>query len=483
MFAISSLFQRIMNISPVQRQSLISFFWQISFTGIGFLSTIYFAHAVGAAVLGSYFLFLAYNGIFSLVTDGGFGSAAVKRISEGEHSDAYFSAYFTLRFVFTTVVLISLFFFRPYFVDLDSAGMFVWLLLSLLVSMIAGPISSGVAGMGKMGVRSTCAAIGNISTIAIQVISIYFGYEAAGLAGGAVAGIFVASLIEFRFFDLHLTNFKWDHVKSLSVFSFWLFLTSSGAIVFSQADTIMIGYFMENTDVGIYRVALQFTTVATFATYALRNTLWPRVSRWGKKGYIGLVEESLSRAISYSLILAVPVLVGGFLLGDRLLYFFYGAEFATGYIVLTILLSVQLVNVFQYFFTMYLDALDMPKESFKVTAIGIAANVVLNFVLIPIIGINGAAIATLVTMTLNALLAKRILSDIVSIRLEKNSLFTIIKASVLMGSFVGVYRILVPLSNLWLTLVAVVIGGIVYVISILTMDEKIRDELKNILLK
>jgi len=477
---LTSIFVRMMNISPVQRQSIISLFWQIVFTAIGFVSTMYFAHTVGAAILGAYFLFLAYNGIFSMVTDGGFGGAAVKRISEGEESDAYFSAYFILRVAFTIMVVLALLVFRNYFVDLNTSGMFVWLLLALLISLIEGPIASGVAGTGKMGIRTTCAGIGNISRIILQVLAIYLGYEAAGLAGGMVAGTLVAAVIEFRFFDLHFARFKWHHIKSLSVFSFWLFLTSGGVLVFSHADTIMIGYFMETADVGVYRIALQFTMVATFTTYALRTTLWPKVSRWGKSGEIWLVEESLARAISYSLILAVPVLTGGVLLGDRLLYFFYGAEFAKGYLALMILLAVQVVNVFQYFFTMYLDALDYPKESFKVTAVGVVANIVLNMILIPIMGISGAAIATLATMTLNAVLARRALSRLMTIRLERRSLLNIMTASVVMGMLVGGYRVLVPLSNVWVTLLAVGGGGAVYGVLVLKLDRKICDELRGI---
>ncbi|MDW7776910.1 MAG: flippase [Methanosarcinales archaeon] len=464
----------------MQRQSIISLFWQIAFTAIGFLSTMYFAHTVGAAIFGAYFLFLAYDGIFSMVTNGGFGGAAVKRISEGEESDAYFSAYFVLRVAFTIIVVLALLVFRNYFVDLNTSGMFVWLLLSLLVSVFAGSISAGVGGTGKMGIRTTCAGIGNISRIILQVLAIYLGYEASGLAGGMVAGTLVAAIIEWRFFDLRFVRFKWHHIKSLSVFSFWLFLTSGGVLVFSQADTIMIGYFMENADVGIYRVALQFTMVATFITYAIRHTLWPRVSRWGKSGEIGMVEESLARGISYSLILAVPVLIGGVLLGDKLLYFFYGAEFASGYLALAVLLAVQVVNVFQYFFTMYLDALDYPKESFKVTVVGVVANIVLNMILIPVMGISGAAIATLVTMTLNAVLARRALSRLMIIRLERRSLLNIITASVVMGLLVGGYRLLVPLSNVWVTLLAVGIGGTVYGVLVLKLDRKICDELRGI---
>lgn len=483
MHNIKSVLSSILKINPIQRQSIISLFWQIAFTAVGFLSTMYFAHTVGPAVLGAYFLFLAYDGIFSIVTDGGFGGAAVKRISEGEEPDAYFSAYFIQRLVFTIVGVLILFMFKDYFVELNKSGMFFWLLLDLLISAFAGPIASGVAGTGKMGIRNTCAGISNISRVLFQIPAIYLGYETAGLAGGMVAGVLVAAIIEFRFFDLHFVRFNWTHIKSLSVFSFWLFLTSSGMLVFAQADTIIIGHFLDISNVGIYRVTLQFTTVATFSTYALRNTLWPRVSRWGKNNEIGMVEESLSRAISYSLILALPVLVGGVILGDRLLYVFYGADFARGYETLIILLAVQVVNVFQFLFTMYLDALDHPKESFKVTAVGVVANIFMNLMLIPVMGVSGAAIATLVTMTLNALLARRALSKLMTIRLEHHSLLNITIASVAMGVIVGVYRRFIPLSSIWITLIAVIVGGMVYGILVLKLDRKICDELREIVEK
>ncbi len=127
-----------------------------------------------------------------------------------------------------------------------------------------------------------------------------------------------------------------------------------------------------------------------------------------------------------------------------------------------ILLAVQVVNVFQYFFTMYLDALNHPQESFKVTAVGVGANIALNIILIPLIGINGVAIATLVTMTLNALLAWHALSRYMTIRLERQSLSNIMISSIVMGVIVGVYRLFVPLSNVWITILAVAIGGMTY---------------------
>ncbi|MCL7414178.1 MAG: polysaccharide biosynthesis C-terminal domain-containing protein, partial [ANME-2 cluster archaeon] len=325
--------------------------------------------------------------------------------------------------------------------------------------------------------------ISEITRILAQVTAVFLGYGVAGLAGGFVAGMIVASVIELRFFDLHLVHFGWRHVKSLSTFSFWLFLTSSGVMVYSYADTVMIGYYMSNPDVGVYRVVLQFTSIAALVTTSLHATLWPKVSRWGKTGEIGQIEESLSRAITYALLLATPLCIGGILLGDKLLYYFYGADFAKGHPVLVVLFIVQIINVFQTFFLTYLGAMDQQKNAFKVTSVAATANIVLNVILIPVIGITGAAIATFVTLSLNALLARRVLARTMTITLEHKSLINILKAAVGMGLFVGGYRMVVSLDNVGLTLVPVVLGGAIYMTLVLKFDRKMYDELKGLALQ
>jgi O-antigen/teichoic acid export membrane protein len=483
MFYFKTIILRIMGIEEVQRQSIVSLIWQIANTALGFLGTMYFAHAVGASVLGAYFLFVTYLGFFGMLSDGGIGGAAIKRISEGKEQDAYFSAFFLLRFLLVIAVVFALFVFRRYFVDLDNAGLFIWLIMALLISQFSGPVSAGIAGCGKMGIYATSDFIYKLLRTFMQIAAVFLGLGAAGLAGGYILPILVVAVFELRFFNLHFTRFSREHLKSLGTFSFWLFLTSTGVLLYSSSDTIMIGYYMDNADVGVYRVVMQFTTIAAFTTVALRQTLWPKVSRWGKAGEYGLIEEALSRAFSYSLILAVPVFAGGVLLGRHLLYFFYGAEFASGYLPLVILLAVQVINVFQFLFTMYLSALDRQKDAFKVTAVAASANIVINLLLIPVMGITGAAIATLVTMILNAILAGRVLSKIITIQIEHGSLLNILKASAAMSLFVGIYRVVVPLSNVWFTLVPVVMGGIMYSVLILKFDWKICEELKGIMVK
>ena len=481
-FQPSGYLARVMRIDPIQRQGIISLGSTLGLTAIGFLSTMYFAHTVGPAILGVYFLFVAYYSVFNLIGDGGFGGAAVKRISEGKDQNAYFTAFTLLRVVLTVVSVGFLLIAQPYLVKFTSSGMLPWLILALIVSTFTNIASNSVYGRGKVGINQISTLIDNLTRIGIQVTAIILGYGVAGLAGGFVAGILAAGLFNFRFLDLALAPFHRSHIASLFTFSFWTFLSASGYLVFSYADTIMIGYFMTEADIGIYRVALQLTSVAAFITMALRTTLYPKISYWGKQGDLSPVESALARAFTYSLLLAVPVVLGGWILGERMLYFFYGESFAAGAGALAILLLVQVASVFMYLQTMCLNALDRPKDSFRVTAIAVTANVALNLLLIPAYGIAGASAATLVTMVLNATLANRALSRSIRVRVESGAVRHIVLAALIMAAVVLVYSFAVPLSNVFVVLGAVALGGLTYILVLLKIDRSIHDELRELTL-
>ena len=141
---INKYFSKYMSIGVIQRQSALLLFWRLMMTLVGFVSTIYFARILGASALGSYFLFLAYYGIFTLVVDGGFGEAAVKRISEGLDANAFFTAFLFQRIAFVAILLSILIMTRLYFVDLNDSGLFIWLLLLLVVSIFSGGVVNGL---------------------------------------------------------------------------------------------------------------------------------------------------------------------------------------------------------------------------------------------------------------------------------------------------------------------------------------------------
>ncbi len=204
------------------------------------------------------------------------------------------------------------------------------------------------------------------------------------------------------------------------------------------------------------------------------------MSHWASHGEHDSIAASLTRAFTYSLLLAVPVLAGGWLLGERLLYFFYGASFAAGAPALAVLLVVQVANIFMFLQTMTLNALDRPKDSFRVTAVAAVVNIGLNIALIPLLGIVGASIATLVTMVLNAGLAYRALSRFTVVGIERRSVGNILASTLVMAAAIGLYLLFVPLTSIFLTLGAVLLGGAVYGVVLLRIDRGIHDELKDL---
>jgi O-antigen/teichoic acid export membrane protein len=471
-----------MSISSIQRQSIISFVSTISLTIIGFLSTIYFAHALGPAPLGAYFLFVAYFGIFNLIGDGGFGGAAIKRISEGKEPDEYFSAFVFIRITLLAVSVLALLLAEPYLKDATSSGIFFWLLLALIISVFSSCTGTGVYGSGKVGVNQISNFLDAFVRTLFQITAVFIGFGIAGLAGGFVAGLIAGGIANFWYLDLKLVWFKVSHLKNLSTFSFWIFLTSSGSLVFCWADTVLIGFFMSNADVGIYRTAFQLTSIATFTTMAFHTVLYPKISTWGTYGQIAEVRNSLARAITYSLFLAIPTCIGGWILGEKLLYYLYGASFVWGTSALYFLLLVQVVNVFMFLGTMSLNALNRPKDAFWITAIAAVTNILLDIVFIPIFGITGAAVATLIAMTLNALGALILLSRIISIKFEYLSVRNILSASGCMAIFLLIIHFLIPLNHVVAVVTVVIVGAGIYVGVLFKLDTGIHDELKNLCL-
>jgi len=470
-----------MQIDPIRRQSIISFCSLVSIAITGYLSTMYFAHVLGPAILGSYFLFLAYYGVFDLIGDGGFGGGAVKRISEGKEQDQYFSAFVVLRLILLVLSVCILLIISPYLVDLASSGLVFWLILALVVGTFASFGRNGIYATGKAGVSQTSDFLNHIIKISFQVVATFLGYAVAGLAGGFIAGMVAGLLISFKYLTLRLARFTRDHLKSLFSFSFWIFLASSGSMVFAYADTILIGYFMSNADVGIYRVAFQLTGAAAFTTGSLHYVLYPKVSNWHATGEIEKAESALSRAFTYSLLLAIPVVAGGVLLGKELLYYLYGSGFESGAIALVFLLLVQVANIFMYLQTMCLDAFDQPRKSFIATAIAACLNIGLNIVLIPVFGITGAAFATLVSITLNALISYAYLSRSMHLRLEKRPVLNILASTFVMIVVVLLCNTILGLASVYFLAAAIGAGGLAYFLVLFRLDRGIRDDIQSII--
>jgi O-antigen/teichoic acid export membrane protein len=470
-----------MTINPIQRQSLLSFGSLIAITGIGYISTFYFAHYLGPAVLGAYFLFLAYYGIFDLIGDGGFGGAAVKRISEGGAQNEYFTAFFILRMVLLCISIVTFIIISPFLTGLANNGLLYWLIIAVVAGSLATITGTNLYGTAQVGILQVSNLFNTIVKNLVQILAVFIGFGVGGLVAGFIAGMIAVIVINMRFIRLSLSHCDRSHFTGLLSFSIWTFLSSGGSLIYTYADTILIGYYMTETDVGIYRVAFQLTSVASFLVMAFHTVLYPRISKWNAERNFNLIEYSLKRSFTYSLFLAIPVTAGGIILSEKLLYYLYGSSFVSGAQVLMILLFVQIANIFLFLQTMCLNAMDRPRLSFYITIVSAILNIILNILLIPILGISGAALASLATMSMNAVLAYAVLKSSIHISIDRRSVMNIIVSALIMSVVVSLYIFEFPIVDFISLALTVSLGAIIYFVTVLWIDHSIRKDLKTLL--
>lgn len=179
-------------------------------------------------------------------------------------------------------------------------------------------------------------------------------------------------------------------------------------IVHHQSDILMLGFFAGAADVGIYRVAGQASALVGFALLILNTILAPHMARLHASGDLAGLQEMVTWGVRIIVGWALPIAAMLFVAGNRLLLLF-GGEFAGGHLTLSLLCLGQLVNASVGPVGNLLNMTGHERDTAAGLAYSSAANVVLNAALIPGFGMEGAALATVLSTALwNLLLWRRI---------------------------------------------------------------------------
>lgn len=466
----------------VQRHGTMYLLSSAGITGIGFLATMFYAHWIGPGILGQYILFLSCLSIVSLLTDLGISTAGVQRMCEGTDPDAFFTACISLRMgIFGLLAAIFVLFhenavFLNYIGELNNAGLFWILIFTLGIATFQSSISMALGPSNRLGLAATVSFLDNMTRIIIQVIAVFFGFQIYGLIGGLIAGLIVEIIIFYRFIDYHLTMFQWTHVKRIFSFSTWSFLATVCSVLFDNLNPFLIAVFLPVSDVGIFGVCWTFSIFALFVSTALCNTLFVKVSRWRSSGDLDTVTIALSRATSYALILAVPMLIGGAILGKNLLYYMYGASFAVGATALVIIIGVRMVQSILLLYSVFLMATDHVKYQFFGLFTGLIVNVILAYFLIPRWGLPVVAVASLLNVIISTIICRHYLRTIIPIHIETKTVRDILISAGIMT--VGVMSASIFLNQSLLTTGAMIgLGAIIYLSALFILNAQIREDI------
>ncbi|MEC4984728.1 MAG: flippase [Oscillatoria sp. PMC 1068.18] len=172
-----------------------------------------------------------------------------------------------------------------------------------------------------------------------------------------------------------------------------MLLIGSLYIVNNQTDTVMLGAMKDTAAVGIYTVANRGASLITFVLVAFNTSLAPTFASLYAQGDRRRLQRVVTKGCRIVLLAALPIGISLIAFGYWFLLLF-GAEFLQGQTALTILSLGQLANASTGSVALLLIMTGHERD----TAIGISAsallNIILNAMLIPQWGVDGAAIAT-----------------------------------------------------------------------------------------
>lgn len=187
-------------------------------------------------------------------------------------------------------------------------------------------------------------------------------------------------------------NFK-AHLKQL--FVLFTFRLVNG--ISAHLDQLMIGFMMAYVNVGLYTVGVKFPMMVIPIVETVGIVLFPKINisaNADKNEY----KKILKLNYDIILLLAIPMAVGLFLISPRLMLLFAGDEYGASIAISRIMsMVIFLCPIGDLLGSKTLLIHNRDKELLICSSIVAVSNVVLNFVMIPIWGIEGAAIASVLS--------------------------------------------------------------------------------------
>ncbi len=251
-----------------------------------------------------------------------------------------------------------------------------------------------------------------------------------------------------------------------------------GGLLLSLGDRFVIKHFLGNESVGLYSAAYNLPMYISEAVVcSIGFALTPiYVSIWVNRG-AEQTRRFLSSGMKYFVMLAVPMCFGILAISRELLAVLASAKYRAASHVIPYVLVGSLVYGSRHFL---IAGLYLHKKTYLMTillvGIGIA-NVILNVFLIPLMGIIGAALATLFSYVLLTLLITVFSFKCLRFTLPAATMMRATACSILM--FFAVRSI--SMDNVTMTLIVrVALGVVAYGILLLACEPAARQHLRHL---
>ena len=187
-------------------------------------------------------------------------------------------------------------------------------------------------------------------------------------------------------------NFR-QHLKPIVIF----FAMSCAATIYTNLDTVMLGFMTSDAEVGYYNAAVKIKSILVSVVTSLGVVLLPRASYYVECKLMDKFCRITHVALNFVILISVPLTVYFVLFAKEGIFFLSGAEYEASIvpmqIIMPTLLFIGLTNIMGI---QTLIPLGKEKVVLYSEIAGAVADLLLNVALIPSMASAGAAIGTVV---------------------------------------------------------------------------------------
>lgn len=216
-----------------------------------------------------------------------------------------------------------------------------------------------------------------------------------GIAVFAAVGSNLLNLLRARKY----IDFKWignynlrRHIKPIVV----LFAQSLAVSIYTNMDTVMLGFMKEDVDVGYYNAAVKVKTILLSLVSSLGSVLLPRMSYYAKEHMKMKFMETTSMALNFTMLISFPLALYFSMFSAECIRFLAGNGYAGAVAAMQIItIAIIPIGLTGILGVQVLTAIEKEKYVLYSVIVGATLDFILNLLLIPSLGATGAAFATM----------------------------------------------------------------------------------------
>lgn len=251
----------------------------------------------------------------------------------------------------------------------------------------------------KIKTISIIKLFAEIISVGLKIITVIFDFGIIGFTLANLCEIVIVSILFWLWYKYNRkTSFSFSFKYGIKVLKRCWELAISGLIItlYMKMDQIMLGYMLNNTEIGIYSAANKVANIWQFIPMAIITAFGPMLVL--KKQYSKLQYEIAIQRL-YDIISIIGISFGIFLslFGNLILDVLYGEEYKNAIEVLQISIWSGIFSSLGAATSLWLIIENLQKYSLIYAIAGCITNFSLNIWLIPLMGAKGAAIATLIS--------------------------------------------------------------------------------------